>query len=1297
MNSKKFKIANNEINFDEQIIKFTSINATKALISIYLEKEGQKILSKDESQKNYYQIIAKDIGVKDSFEDLEITLVNDIKLKLGIKFKNKYSTKGASFKDKLNMFSTKRNSVQIEQKAPLFKPGKLKIPGELGARFSTVIPKDFLEKNLKLADNNKTCDNKSDDLDEKDKEKKEENKEEEGKKEINYEEKEKTKEETQNNENKEKKVAEEKPENEPEVKIDDNQKIEEEQEKEIEEKNNEEKGKEEEKEPSLEKDKENRENEHQKEKELEKEDVPENETSQEKEEKEKEPENGPEKIEEKEEEKPKETTKETSQETSKENPKEVIQENKQDIQKETQKENIQETTNEKNKNIIKDISNETTPPISRDSRGSAYQKNKATKVDDDFVVVDKDDFNRNSLPNPNLLKEAFLDSIDYETYLENLKKQGKKHSERESFCEGFFIASFPYKDGKVNENSKQPTCGHADCAHLPSMKPEIIFRYPLKDTKTLELNNLAATICFPTGINVCYSEDGPKKIQDYITPITNQKGERYYMRTLHLYRKMECEEYIKKFEVHPLKYNLMKFADAYITLSEEELTPDKVANIQKNLELCQELGFREYIYVPYCICLISKYPYGEMTNCLNCIYTMITESTENNSFEVNDFIMYLIHSVPIPEGNTKIRFFIPYNNSPLEIAYPKIDDISVMNLNSARVLNCLSVDNIITIFRLLLLEKKVLFIDNNYARLSNISDGFISLLYPFQWIHTYIPIMSDQMLKYLETFLPFLNGINQSLMNKVAKVFADEENEETEEVFLIYINEDKIKLSSSLKGKNINVEKYIKNNIPTLPNIYEKDLKNKLKKLRNGLDTLNKNFSRDKHRTNKYLKEYRNLEFNIRDTFVDMFADMFKGYANYLSFLDGQDTVFNKALFMEKVSNHDKKFYNEIIDTQLFQQFTQNVINTDMDYFNKKVNEKESGEKKKNQPRNSSISEKIYCVRPDFLKLPTDCCRSEEISKFIIKNYPHKDEKEDDKGKICEIMNIIVDEKYVNKNCRLYFTPESLEKKNKKEAIEQPKQEVNEKDKKKKKFTTSIGILERIRKMNIKDGNTIENKKKSEELSEKDKDNIKEMIRDWIIKIFKSDELNLDSKTKVELQNNINKPFGREFFISLLTSNKNSKVYLQKESFNLLSMLIKESLIFCLKLDETDKILENIVLLIQSTNYFVYNDGKSAAKSIFDASISDIHGNPKITQDNFWEKWYDIELKGKENPDDAAKQEIICKVCETLIKLLISKTIVKNITNRLAEKVFGKDTPLHKETFKMFIEKIKFARYTSEA
>ena len=129
------------------------------------------------------------------------------------------------------------------------------------------------------------------------------------------------------------------------------------------------------------------------------------------------------------------------------------------------------------------------------------------------------------LESTNFLNEMFIEPTTYGQFLRDEQNKGVKHPYRETFCEGFFIASFPQKDGKVIENSQSfpAPCKHAECSKLPSMKPEIIFRYPLKDTKTLELNNLAATICFPTGIKVCYNESGPGFIKDYVTSITNQK------------------------------------------------------------------------------------------------------------------------------------------------------------------------------------------------------------------------------------------------------------------------------------------------------------------------------------------------------------------------------------------------------------------------------------------------------------------------------------------------------------------------------------------------------------------------------------------------------------------------------------------------------------------------------------------------------------------------------------------------------------------------------------------------------
>ena len=466
-----------------------------------------------------------------------------------------------------------------------------------------------------------------------------------------------------------------------------------------------------------------------------------------------------------------------------------------------------------------------------------------------------------------------------------------------------------------------------------------------KNTKEFELNNLAATICFPSGIKVCYSEKEPIAIKDYVTPITNQKGERYYMMTYHFYYKIMNSDYDVKYEMHPLKHHLRYFGDAYLMLSEEEFDEKITKKIQENLDICQELGFREYVYVPFCLCIISKYPYSnEMSKCLQCIYNIMFEDNLINknklNLKMNDVIMHLIHSVPIPtEKNTQVNFYLPFNENNISIKCPKVDEINIMNINYISLINLFSIDIIVKILRLMLSEKKILFIDDDYSRLTEVTDAFTSLLYPFKWIHTYIPIMSDQMLRYLETFLPFLNGIHSSLIPLISKQFSEGELDNEEEIFLIYIKLNKIKLGSTLnvnRKTKVHKTKYIQTNVIPLPYNIEKKLKKNLDDIKYNYDSAIKS-KKDVNNFNKENKE-KTTEYNvkIRETFIEMFAQLFADYPKYICLLD-IDVVFNKNLFMNTLKPEDKRFYDEFIDSQLFQQFTQNIFSDDFNYFNKTI------------------------------------------------------------------------------------------------------------------------------------------------------------------------------------------------------------------------------------------------------------------------------------------------------------------------------------------------------------------------
>ena len=888
--------------------------------------------------------------------------------------------------------------------------------------------------------------------------------------------------------------------------------------------------------------------------------------------------------------------------------------------------------------------------------------------------------------------EFYLKGVKYDQYLNKLEEEKKKEHEdsRESFCRGFFIASFPQKNGKVIENSQSfpAPCGHKECSSLPAMQPEIIARYPLQDTKKIELNNLAATICFPTGIKVCYSEENPPPLNDYVTPITTEKGERCYMVTYHFYHKIMNNIYNNSYEMHPLKHHLMKFGDSYLTLSEKEMDQKNVmGKIQESLNKSEEMGFRDYVYVPICICLISKYPYvNEMNKCLQSIYTLITKNLKDNDLELNNLIMHLIHSVPIPENDTKVFFYIPYFKNSIKLICPKMQDISVMNTNLSYLLKYFSIDYLMIILRLILFEQRVLFIDDDYTRLSLVIDNFLSLIYPFYWPHTNIPIMSDQMIQMLLSFIPYFNGIHSSFVPLVKKLFEENEIETEDELYMVYISQSKFKLGSSLINKNKKKYKYLQDHVPALPVDLEKELKKKLKRIKEDLDSYFKNNQKSKN------LDLSDFDFRIRNSYIEMFVDMFHDYYKYMTFLDN-DVVFNKSLFLEKITNiNDKKFYTEFFETQLFQQFCQNIVKDELNYFTTKANNYDPNKKESSKTLlNLSLSknftfkrtitnrikrDKIYIITPEYLKKKDE--DMEKIEKKMEEKYKINKEKDEDdlnisKERILTEFTLIKNKNYIKSNCLIYTLPETQRANNKAN------------------FKGIVGgnlIFKLIQSMKLKSNRNFLPKDEYG-ITEKEKDNIKETIKDFTMNIFTSQEIKDDPNLKKDLQNTLNTPFGRQFFCGILSKNATNIILLKDNSFKLLGKLIYNSLLFILNIQENDKVLEQMVILVKSMKYFG-NEVKGQTTTLWNDYKSKIQGYSKVNQSNFWEAWYRME---KRTPK-LKIEEAILQLCDIMIELELDKSFIKTTLLGLAEKGFGKDSDNYRDISEKIPEILKKFTYS---
>ena len=103
-----------------------SVNINQDIIDIFLLHNSKKIQS-DTEALNYHRIIAKDIGVKNNFEDIVCNIVNNIEVTISIKFKNKFSSGAMSIKDRLKFFNQGVNN-QKKANENQFNPKRLSMP-----------------------------------------------------------------------------------------------------------------------------------------------------------------------------------------------------------------------------------------------------------------------------------------------------------------------------------------------------------------------------------------------------------------------------------------------------------------------------------------------------------------------------------------------------------------------------------------------------------------------------------------------------------------------------------------------------------------------------------------------------------------------------------------------------------------------------------------------------------------------------------------------------------------------------------------------------------------------------------------------------------------------------------------------------------------------------------------------------------------------------------------------------------------------------------------------------------------
>ena len=496
-------------------------------------------------------------------------------------------------------------------------------------------------------------------------------------------------------------------------------------------------------------------------------------------------------------------------------------------------------------------------------------------------------------------------------------------------------------------------CNHRECSLLQSLEPSLLHMYLHKNSTPFP-NEFISSIChstFPSGIKVCYhcSVDNknkkfihtPKPQQTFYTVIKNPKNEDdiYYMATLQYFVKITKKDFDEKYS------NLNTLQLFLNETSSSKLVSNTDKKFKELFQTISHLMMNNIVLIPESISLISKFPFlNQMDSCLKCIINL-------PKTEMNQLISYIINEIPYPSINKTVTFYLPRTVVPLQLYNINNIEDNITNINLTVIFDYLSIDNIVLAFQLVLLEQKILFVDNNYKLLSQIVFAFMILIYPLMWVNPYAPVLPLEMIKYIESIVPFIFGLDEYMLDYAMKNVLQVGSNDN--IVVVNVHKNTIGVIKLTKVLTMSKKELLRElELPDIPDkvgsFLVKTLKDVKKKYKQYKDTYNNNNNthNNEHtylssydKVNEYLKEYNDINKHIKDVFVKAMIMLIGDYHNFTFITNDKMPLFNEEAFLNTHTQKDMKCYlKEFISTQNFYQFLFHSRNKcknylDMSYF----------------------------------------------------------------------------------------------------------------------------------------------------------------------------------------------------------------------------------------------------------------------------------------------------------------------------------------------------------------------------
>ncbi|KAI6224965.1 hypothetical protein M3Y95_00808400 [Aphelenchoides besseyi] len=187
----------------------------------------------------------------------------------------------------------------------------------------------------------------------------------------------------------------------------------------------------------------------------------------------------------------------------------------------------------------------------------------------------------------------------------------------------------------------------------------------------------------------------------------------------------------------------------------ERTLPRNVSRRNQSKRTSYYDSIQKPIYVAKCLCVVQRLPVlFSVENLLLAVWQSIFG--DGNRVDPIDLISWILYEIPLPIPGTALE--CSYVDCDLTVRRPGLCELPFFDYPIYDLFRTIPVDKLVKLFTCFMLEHQILLCSKRLDRLMLVAECLSTLIFPFRWQLTYVPILPFAQLKFIEAPVPYLMG-----------------------------------------------------------------------------------------------------------------------------------------------------------------------------------------------------------------------------------------------------------------------------------------------------------------------------------------------------------------------------------------------------------------------------------------------------------------------------------------------------------------------------------------------------------